>query len=159
MLKLAEGYYHDPGLSAAVLKNSPNSLVAEVETSLTAALQTGEIDYLAIYRSSALEDHFRYINLPVQINLSEPALASTYATVTVQGAAGPTTGKPIIYAMTIPTNAPNPVVARKFVAFVLSAQGQAIMRANGFVSVTPALASSKAALPSSLRPLTVPWHL
>jgi len=159
MLKLANGYYHDPGLSAAVLKNSPNSLVAQVETSLTAALQTGQIDYLAIYRSSAIEDHFRYLKLPNRINLSDPAFARTYATVTVTGPTGPTNGKPIIYAMTIPTNAPNPALARKFIAFVIGPKGEAIMRANGFVSVTPALASSEAALPSSLRALTVPWHL
>ncbi|HXY45712.1 MAG TPA: extracellular solute-binding protein [Acidimicrobiales bacterium] len=159
MLKLAQAYYHDRGLSAAILRNSPNSLVAEVETSLTAALQTGEIDYLAIYRSSALEDDFLYLKLPNQINLSDPALASRYATVTVQGADGPTTGKPIIYAMTIPTNAPDPALARKFVAFVIGPTGEAIMRANGFVSVTPALASSESVLPASLRSLTVPWHL
>ena len=159
MLKLAGGYYHDPGLSAAILKNSPNSLVAQVETSLTAALQTGEIDYLAIYRSSAIEDHFRYLKLPNDINLSDPALARTYATVTVKGPAGSTSGKPIIYAMTIPTNAPNPSLARRFIAFVIGPKGEAIMRANGFVSVTPALASSEDKLPSSLRSLTVPWHL
>ena len=159
MLKLADAYYHDPGLSATILKNSPNSLVAQVETSLTAALQTGEIDYLAIYRSSAIEDHFPYLKLPNQINLSDLALARTYATVTVQGPAGPTTGKPIIYAMTIPTNATNPALARKFVAFVIGPKGEAIMRANGFVSVAPALASSESAIPASLRALTVPWHL
>jgi len=54
-LQLADGYYRDPGLSAAVLKNSPDSSVAETETSLLSALQSGQIDYLAIYRSDALE--------------------------------------------------------------------------------------------------------
>jgi molybdate/tungstate transport system substrate-binding protein len=34
MLQLAQGYYHHPGLAAAVLKNSPDSSVAETETSL-----------------------------------------------------------------------------------------------------------------------------
>ena len=43
MLQLAQGYYHDPGLSAAVLNNSPDSSVAETETSLLAALQSGQI--------------------------------------------------------------------------------------------------------------------
>jgi len=39
MLQLADSYYNDPGLSAAVLDNSPDSSVAETETSLLAALQ------------------------------------------------------------------------------------------------------------------------
>jgi len=157
MLKLAEGYYHDPSLSAAVLKNSPDSSVAETETSLIAALQTGQIDYLAIYRSDALEGHFRFINLPAAISLSDPALAKTYATVQVKGATGLVTGKPIIYGITIPANAPNPSLARKFVAFILGPKGQAIMNANGFKVLSPALASSESALPASLRSLTTPW--
>ena len=76
MLQLANGYYHDPNLSASVLKNSPDSSVAETETSLLGALQSGQIDYLAIYKSSALESHLKYIALPAQINLSDPAMAA-----------------------------------------------------------------------------------
>jgi molybdate/tungstate transport system substrate-binding protein len=157
MLKLAQGYYHDPSISASVLKNSPASAAAETETSLIAALQSGQLDYLAIYRSDALQNHFKYINLPPQISLSDPALAKTYATVSAPGATGITKGKPIIYGLTVPTNAPNPTLAAQFVKFVIAAQGQAIMRANGFRVLSPALASSKSKLPASLRPLTRSW--
>ena len=72
MLKLAQGYYHDPSISASVLKNSPDSWVAETETSLLAALQTGQIDYLAIYGPTRCRSHFKYIALPPQISLSDP---------------------------------------------------------------------------------------
>jgi molybdate/tungstate transport system substrate-binding protein len=158
MLKLAQGYYHDPSISASVLKNSPDSSVAETETSLIAALQSGQIDYLAIYRSDALQNHFKYINLPPQISLSDPALAKTYATVTTQGATGSAvTGKPIIYGLTVPTNAPDPTLGEQFVKFVIGPQGQAIMRANGFRVLSPALASSESKLPASLRQLTMSW--
>ncbi len=157
MLQLAQSYYHDPTLSASVLKNSPSSAEAETETSLLAALQSGQIDYLAIYRSDALQNHLKYINLPPQINLSNPALAKSYATVSVQGPSGLVSGKPIIYGLTIPTNAPNVALAEKFVAFVLGAKGQAIMRANGFVVDSPALASSTSAIPASLSSLTKQW--
>lgn len=158
MLKLAQRYYHDPSISASVLKNSPDSSVAETETSLIAALQSGQIDYLAIYRSDALENHFKYINLPPQISLSDPALAKTYATVTTQGATGSAvTGKPIIYGLTVPTNAPDPTLGEQFVKFVIGPKGQAIMAANGFRVLSPALASSESKLPVSLRPLTRSW--
>jgi len=158
MLKLAQGYYHDPSISASVLKNSPDSSEAETETSLIAALQSGQIGYLAVYRSDALQNHFKYINLPPQISLSDPALAKTYATVTTQGAtSSAVTGKPIIYALTVPTNAPDPTLGEQFVKFVISPKGQAIMRANGFRVLSPALASSESKLPASLRPLTKRW--
>jgi molybdate/tungstate transport system substrate-binding protein len=156
MLQLAQAYYHDPGIAAAVLKNSPDSSVAETETSLLAALQSGQIDYLAIYRSNALEDHLKYIALPTQINLSDSALAPAYAKVTINaGSLGNLTAKPIIYGLTIPSNAPDPALAQKFISFVLSPQGQAIMRSNGFAVISPALASGTA--PASLQPLTTQW--
>ncbi len=158
MLQLAQGYYHDPGLSAALLKNSPDSSVAETETSLLAALQSGQIDYLAIYKSNALEQHLKYIALPAQINLSDSAMAAAYAKVTITaGSLGKLTAKPIIYGLTIPSTAPEAALGQKFVSFVLSPQGQAIMAANGFVVISPALASSPAAVPAALRPLTTPW--
>ena len=156
-LKLAQSYYHDPTLSASVLKNSPSSSEAETETSLLGALQSGQIDYLAIYRSDALQNHLKYINLPPQISLSDPKLAKSYATVSVQGPSGMVTGKPIIYGLTVPSNAPNSALGEKFIAFVLSPSGQAIMRANGFVVISPALASSTSAIPASLSSLTQPW--
>jgi molybdate/tungstate transport system substrate-binding protein len=158
MLQLAQGYYHAPGLAAAVLKNSSDSSVAETETSLLAALQSGQIDYLAIYRSNALEDHLKYIALPPQVNLSDQAMAAAYAKVTVNaGSLGSLTAKPIIYGLTIPSSAPDPALAEKFIGFVLSPQGQAIMRANGFTVISPALASSQGKVPAGLQPLTTPW--
>jgi molybdate/tungstate transport system substrate-binding protein len=158
MLQLAQGYYHDPGLAAAVLKNSPDSSVAETETSLLAALQTGQIDYLAIYKSDALEQHLKYIALPSQVDLSDQAMAAAYAKVTINaGSLGNLTAKPIIYGLTIPSNAPDPALAQKFIAFVLSPRGQAIMRTNGFTVISPALASSQAKVPAALQSLTTQW--
>jgi len=158
MLQLAQSYYHDPGLAAAVLKNSPDSSVAETETSLLAALQSGQIDYLAIYRSNALEEHLKYIALPPPVNLSDQALAASYAKVTVNaGSLGKKQAKPIIYGLTIPSNAPDPALAEKFIGFVLGPQGQAIMRSNGFVVINPALASSQGKVPAALQPLTTQW--
>ncbi len=157
MLKLAQSYYHDAGLSASVLKNSPDSSVATTETSLLGALQSGQIDYLAIYRSNALESHLKYLQLPAQINLSDPALAASYRKVTVNTALGALTGKPIIYGLTIPSNAPDAATGRQFVQFVLSPAGQAIMRDSGFTVISPALAANQSAVPASLRPLTKPW--
>jgi molybdate/tungstate transport system substrate-binding protein len=158
MLQLAQGYYHDPGLSAAVLKNSPDSSVAETETSLLAALQSGQIDYLAIYRSDALEQHLKYIALPAQINLSDSSMAAAYAKVTIDaGSLGQLTAKPIIYGLTIPSTAPDAALGQKFISFVLSPQGQAIMSSNGFVVISPALASSQTSEPPALQSLTTPW--
>ena len=158
MLQLANGYYHDANLSASVLKNSPASSVAETETSLIAALQSGQIDYLAIYKSTAQEEHLKYIALPPQINLSDPAMAADYAKVSIHaGSLGTLTAKPIIYGLTIPASAPNAALGEKFISFVLGPQGQSIMRSNGFTVISPALANPQGKVPASIKPLTTQW--
>ena len=158
MLQLANGYYHQPGLSASVLKNSPDSSVAETETSLISALQSGQIDYLAIYKSTAQEQHLKWIALPPQINLSDPSMAAAYGKVSINaGSLGTLTAKPIIYGLTIPISAPNAALGQKFISFVIGQKGQAIMRSNGFVVISPALANPQAKVPASIKPLTTPW--
>jgi len=155
MLQLAQDHYHEPNLSAAVLANSPSGTLVNTETTLLPALQSGQIDYLAIYRSDALQHHLRYIDLPPQINLADPAMASTYGTVSVATKSGSQTGKPIVYGLTIPTDAPNPAVAEQFVAFVLGPKGQQVMREAGFGVVTPAITEGQG-LPAAVQPLTTP---
>jgi molybdate/tungstate transport system substrate-binding protein len=158
MLQLANGYYHQPNLSASVLKNSPAASVAETETSLISALQSGQIDYLAIYKSTAQEQHLKWIALPPQINLSDPSMAAAYGKVSINaGSLGTLTAKPIIYGLTIPTSAPNAALGEKFISFVIGPQGQAIMRSNGFAVISPALANPQAKVPASIKPLTTQW--
>ena len=96
--------------------------------------------------------------MPAQINLSDSSMAVAYGKVTIHaGSLGARTAKPIIYGLTIPSTAPDAALGQKFISFVLSPQGQAIMRSNGFVVISPALASGQASVPAPLRPLTTPW--
>jgi molybdate/tungstate transport system substrate-binding protein len=49
-------------------------------------------------------------------------------------------GEPIVYALTIPRNAPHPEVAEAFIRFVYSTEGQRILAEAGLQPlVTPAL--------------------
>ncbi len=157
MLQLAEDYYHQPGLAQAILKNAPSTNMRDTETELIAALQSGQIDYLAVYRSDAIQHHFNYLQLPPQINLSDASMAADYAKVTVHTANGNLPGKPIIYAVTIPSNAPHPELAQTWVSFLLGAQGQAAMQQAGFVVINPPIASGDAQVPTGLQQLVKPW--
>ena len=157
MLQLARGYYHDATLSAGVLANSPPATLVGTETQLLPALLSGQIDYLGIYRSDALQHRLRFLDLPSQIDLSDPALAGTYGMVRVPSSSGEQTGKPIIYALTVPTDAPNAALGQHFVAFVLSPAGQQIMRDNGFTVLSPAVAGGQ--VPGSLQLLATPAAL
>jgi molybdate/tungstate transport system substrate-binding protein len=157
LLELAEGYYHQPGLSQAILKNAPERNMRNTETELVGALESGQIDYLAIYRSDALQHHFQYLPMPEQIDLSVAARAGDYAKVSVHTKNGDLQGRPIIYAVTIPLNAPHPQQALQFVQFLLGAEGQKAMRDNGFVVLDQPIADGIGQLPPELKPMAKPW--
>ncbi len=157
MLKLAEQYYKQAGLSDKILANAPASNLRDTETDLLSALQTGQIDYLAIYRSDALQHKLKYLDLPPQINLSDPSMAATYKSVSVQTKNGTQTGGPIIYAVTVPTNAEHPNAGLAYVQALLGPEGQQTMKANGFVVLDPAIVAAGDAAPAALKALTKPW--
>ncbi|HXP30259.1 MAG TPA: extracellular solute-binding protein [Stellaceae bacterium] len=157
MLSLAESHYHVPGLAGRVIANAPRANMRDTETELIAALQLGQIDYLAIYRSDALQHHLEALKLPPQIDLSDPSFAGSYAAGVAQTKNGELKGKPIVYAVTIPSDALRPDWAEKFVAFLLGPEGQAAMSRNGFGSFSPAYAVNVEAMPAGLRDLVKPW--
>lgn len=157
VLQLASKYYNMPDLYQNILNNSPEKNIRDTETDLIAALQTGEIDYLGIYTSTAIQDKFKYLDLPPQINLSDPSYAAEYATATVQTTSGTLKGSPIIYAITIPTNAPNPQAAQEFIKFLVSSQGQAIMQKDGFQPLNPAIAQDMQNVPAALQSVLKAW--
>lgn len=157
MLALAEQYYKMPGLAAQILANAPPANMRDTEVSLLSALQLGQIDYLAIYRSDALQHHLQYLELPAHMDLSDPADSNIYATAIVRTRNGDLPGRPIVYAVTIPSGAAHPGEAAAFVAFVLGPEGQAIMAKNGFGTLARAYAVGGEAVPASLRGLVAPW--
>ncbi|WP_286729841.1 MULTISPECIES: extracellular solute-binding protein [unclassified Thiomonas] len=157
MLDLAGRYYKQPDLEAKVLANSPESNMRDTETDLISALQLGQIDYLAIYRSDAVQHHMESIDLPPQINLSDPKFDADYAKASAKTKNGELSGRPIIYAVTIPTTAPHPKLAKEFIAYLLGPAGQKVIAANGFIPLKQAYAMNRDKVPADLRKLTVAW--
>lgn len=158
VLQLAEQHYAQPGLTAKLLQAMPAKFVRPKEADLTALLQAGELDYAWTYRSIAQVTGLRYVELPKEIDLGDPALADRYAaaTVMVPGARRDSGemltlhGEPIVYALTIPVKAPHPELAKAFVAFVLSPEGRALVAKNGLEPIDPALADG--AVPDGVLP-------
>jgi molybdate/tungstate transport system substrate-binding protein len=94
---------------------------------LTSLLAAGGIDYAFEYRSVAEAQNFSWVPLPAGMNLADPAEAGNYGTVRVvlgfprfSDIGRERTGRPIVYAITVPTNAPDPAAGEEFVAFVVN---------------------------------------
>jgi len=140
VFQLAEAHYREAGLAARLRQALRPRFVRPSEAQLTGLLQAGELDYAWSYRSLARAAGLRWVDLPKEIDLSEPRLADWYRQALVR-LPGPRLGspdsvefrgEPIGYALTIPTGAPHPRVARAFAAFVLSRDGQDILARAGF---------------------------
>ena len=135
--QLAARVFGEPGLAERMEERAPSRNVRPKEADLIGLLEAGELDYIWSYESIAKAMNFRYVLLGDSVDLSNPDLAAFYAnaTVTVRGALAGTrvtfTGKPIMYAFAVPTNAPNPEIAGRFAAFLTSREGQEILRREG----------------------------
>lgn len=135
VLQLAERFYEQPGLARRLLAVMPTRNVRP-EGELIGLLQVGELDYVWTYESVARAARTPYVRLPDAIDLSAPGQADAYAHAAVD-VAGRTPrdtvhvrGRPIVYALSIPTRAPHRALAERFVRFLLSPDGKRILRAN-----------------------------
>jgi len=160
--QLAERFYRVPGLAQRLRASVPARNVRPKSVELVALLEAGELDYIWTYRSVAEEIGLRTLALPPEVDFGDAALSGLYATAAVEvagnrpGTRRTVRGLPILYALTIPTAAPNPAAAEAFVGFLASDGGRAALRAAHLDALDRPQASDLAALPPSLRERFVP---
>jgi molybdate/tungstate transport system substrate-binding protein len=89
-------------------------------------LEAGGIDYAFEYRSVAEGHDLMWVRLPMEIDLSSSDFANNYNKVQVilgfqrfSAIGQERTGQPIVYAVTIPNNAPNRKLAEEFADLVI----------------------------------------
>lgn len=137
VFKLAEKYLRFDGLADKLITKK-NTVIRPKEVDLLALLETGNIDYLMIYKSVALQHNLKFVELPDEINLSNPDFEENYNTVNIfvnGNEPGKTTeikGSSILYSLTIPKNAVNRELALKFALFLCSPEkGGKILQKEG----------------------------
>jgi molybdate/tungstate transport system substrate-binding protein len=155
-MKLAEKYYERPGITNQVLAKDVN-MMRPKEVDLLALLETGVLDYIFIYKSVALQHSLSYLELPPEIDLSDPELDKQYASVSVDiKGSGPgdyisIPGQSMIYGITLLNNAPNREEAIRFLSFILGEEGRSIIDSMGQKLKSPPITSDLSLLPEQLR--------
>ncbi len=138
-------------------ENRNKVIVRPKETDLLGLLEAGVYDYLFIYKSVAVQHGLKYINLPPQVSLKSKKYAKFYKQVSfkVTGKKPGTwivkKGAPMVYGITIVQNKKenlprNKEGAIKFVKFILSPEGQAIMKKNGQGVINPPVITGDATI-------------
>ena len=141
--QLAAKHYKQPGLDRAFSQSCAREWIYDRATDLMEALKNGLIDYAFEYASVAQQNNLEYIELPVEINLSNPKYTELYQSARVntsgpQGSIVEQIGKPIVYALTVVNNAPHKDLAIEFVRFILGTVGQSIIESAGLLGIIPA---------------------
>jgi molybdate/tungstate transport system substrate-binding protein len=139
---LAQNYYGVADLSQKILGAPRNESQIFTEPSLLTRLESGQIDASVGYLSAIKSQHLPYIELPHEINLSDPAYFDTFYSKVSFTTTGPD-GKPIaakpeplVFYAAILTNAEHPEPAAQFVEFLTSGPAQQILRASGYDAAT-----------------------
>jgi len=167
IFQLAEAYYKVPNLY--------NNMLEHLVTPVPGATLGKQFDFQFGYehnaRATALANpDYRYVSLPDEISMSDPAKDDYYAqnaVVVLPGLGIPksvshesarTIAVPaahVAWGITLLTGAPNRENAIKFLQILLSPAGTALLNENGPAPVSPALVSPVdfSHLPESLRPL------
>ena len=157
--QLAEQHYGVPGLYAKLDEHCPPENVRPKSVELIALLESGDMDYAFEYRSVAVQHGLEFVELPDEINLSQVEHAGFYGQSSVDiagkepGETMTMVGKPIVYGVTIPKNAPSPDLAVEFAKFLLGPDGQAIMEGQGQPPIVPPVAADVSTVPAELQPM------
>jgi molybdate/tungstate transport system substrate-binding protein len=105
MFVLAALHYGQVDLAQRLAANAPAKNVRANAAELAALLAAGELDYIYEYESVARAQGFRYILMPPEI-----------------------TGRPIMYALSIPTRAPHAAAGARLLEFLTGAAVRANLR-------------------------------
>jgi molybdate/tungstate transport system substrate-binding protein len=152
---LAEKYYNKPGL-AEKMSSKNKEYIRPKEVDLVALLESNAIDYMFQYKSVAVQHGLKYIELPKEVNLSDPSKNEIYSSVSTEVAGSKpglkmkVTGDYINYSITILDNAPQKEEAINFMEFLLSPEGMNIFRKNGQQPIVPLIAEPVEKLPAKL---------
>ena len=152
---LAEKYYKREGL-AEKLAGKNIDYIRPKEVDLVALIESNAIDYMFQYKSVALQHGLKYIELPDDINLSDPAKTDNYKTVSFDvtgskpGSKIKVTGDYINYSMTVLNSAPERDAAIDFLCFMVSPEGLEIFRKNGQKPIVPFSTEQPEKIPSKL---------
>jgi molybdate/tungstate transport system substrate-binding protein len=162
IFQLAEAHYKVPNLY--------NNMLEHLVSSGQGAALGKQFDFQFSYEHNArattlANPDYRYVELPDEINMSDPARDAWYrqnAVVVLPGLGTPRSarsipvpGTHVAWGIALMNDAPNKENAIRFLQLLLSPAGTAALNENGPAPISPALVSAADfhKLPESLRPL------
>jgi molybdate/tungstate transport system substrate-binding protein len=127
-MQLAESYYKEVGLAQRILGGTVNASQIFSEPTVSARLQSGELDAASAYKTQPGPFDLPFITLPDEINLGNASMHATYETTSLDLNGKTYRPQPLVYYAATITGAAHAAKAATFVAWFSSPQAQAILR-------------------------------
>ncbi len=149
------GHFFSGGEGALATPTSAVKIVTE--NTAGTALEEGEVDAYLIYQSYAIADGLTYAKLSPAVNLGGTSSADVAAygnastkTLTSTGGTKTVVGAPILFALTVPSTAPDASLGLLFAAFLLSNTTATVWAHDGFTPLAPLWTDEPSHLPAAL---------
>ncbi len=153
LFHLAEGYYHRNDLTS-LLGDPANPAQIFPEPELLIRMESGQLDAGFFYRHEVVAHKMPFIELPNQINQSDPALASLYREQKFTTNKGVTiTASPIVFTVTIPHTVKNASGAEAFIRFLIAGKGRGLIEQYGLRLSAILISGDKSKVPADIQPL------
>jgi molybdate/tungstate transport system substrate-binding protein len=153
---LSEKFYKIKGL-AGKLASKNKDFIRPKEVDLVALLESNAIDYMFQYKSVATQHKFKFIELPDDVNLSDPSRKEIYGSVAAEvsgskpGTKMKVSGDFINYSISVLDKAPQRDAAIDFLTFIIGEKGKEIFRENGQDPLDPLVSDQPDNLPDKLK--------
>ncbi len=141
---------------------TPNPAVTKLEHESQAAslLKTGVVSSLITYRAYAVANHLANVTLNpiVGLDANNSDALNDYKPLSTEilsssGTLTPVKPAPVLFAATVPLNAPNPALGAAFLHLLISPQGSTVLTAGGaFTPIFPAWTDAPTNVPPVLAP-------
>jgi molybdate/tungstate transport system substrate-binding protein len=134
--------------------------ILEHESQAANLINTGTVSAVITYKAVAIQNHLPYVllNSTVGLGANTSAALASYAklSTSIIGSSGSLVSvvpAPILFAATVPLNAPNPALGALFLHLLLSPQGSAILAEDGaWTPIFPGWSPTPTAVPGLLQP-------
>jgi molybdate/tungstate transport system substrate-binding protein len=138
---------------------TPKMTVLEKEAQAASLVETGVVCAVLTYKAVAIQNHLPYVLLEpiVGLGANNSSALADYAKLSTKiissGSLATIVPAPILFAATIPTNAPNAALGALFLHLLVSPQGSAILAQGGaWTPIFPGWTDAPSKVPGLLAP-------
>jgi molybdate/tungstate transport system substrate-binding protein len=142
---------------------NPGTTILEHESAAVSLLDSGVVSSVITYLPIAVQNawpsyiHDVVLNPIVGLGANTSTALHDYAQLSTEilsstGSLTSVVPAPILFAATVPTNAPNPTLGALFLNLLLSPQGSELLAADGWTPIFPGWADTPTAVPGVLAP-------